>query len=146
MSTWQTLQDNGVDVQEPDDMHGDELDTATPLALGDVVHGRIHPDYDLDVFRIELDRSVRVGLLVTRQGLRLLDEAGVRLAEGQPLPSSISRIIQARLDPGTYYVEVRGGGRVHAPGDTRRQRRVRRPRPRPPAVNRALERRAPGRP
>ena len=105
-----TLQDNGVDVQEPDDMHGDELDTATPLALGDVVHGRIHPDYDLDVFRIELDRSVRVGLLVTRQGLRLLDEAGVRLAEGQPLPSSISRIIQARLDPGTYYVEVRGGG------------------------------------
>ena len=101
---------NGVDVQESDDMHGDELATATPIALGDVVHGRIHPDYDIDLFRLDLDSSVRAGFVAPDGGLtlRLLDETGAFLADSEPLPMPSNRILQRRIGPGTFYVEIGG--------------------------------------
>ena len=41
-------------VGEGSDDHGDTIDSATSLALGSSVDGRIDPEDDLDVFRLDL--------------------------------------------------------------------------------------------
>ena len=50
---WFGVSTNGVVAEESDD-HGDTIDSATSLALGSSVDGRIDPEDDQDVFQLDL--------------------------------------------------------------------------------------------
>ena len=110
------LNTGGVWGQAADD-HGDSFATATNLALGSSVAGRIDPSDDRDVFRLDLSRrsgSTDVWIYTTGE----LDTVGWLYDSGDNLivANSNSFIVgrwtsfhvRANLQPGVYYVAVRG--------------------------------------
>ena len=103
------LREQGVNVALKDE-HGDTLETATVLRLGDVVSDELNPAFDKDYLRFELVSATDVvifaaGILNTSG--RLLDGAGNEFAISYDGGAGFFNfLIQRRLDPGTYYVEV----------------------------------------
>ncbi|MDE0453144.1 MAG: leucine-rich repeat domain-containing protein [Gammaproteobacteria bacterium] len=103
------LREQGVNVAL-EDAHGDTLETATSLRLGDVVSDELNPAFDKDYLRFELVSSTDVvifsaGILDTEG--RLLDAAGNELAVSDDGGAGYFNFhIWRRLDPGTYYLEV----------------------------------------
>ena len=106
------LEENGVRVSALDD-HGDTPDTATQLAFGERVQGRISPNYDEDYFRLDVEQASQVDVSVTGNQNptgRLLDEAGNELERVNEDGSDRNFLIRRQLDPGVYYVVVSATG------------------------------------
>lgn len=103
------IRKRGIKVTLKDE-HGDTLETATALRLGDVVSDELDPAIDKDYLRFELVSATDVvifsaGPLDT--GGRLLDGAGNELWIGDNGGAGFFNFLFRRwLDPGTYYVEV----------------------------------------
>ena len=106
--------------QSTDD-HGDDFHTATPLALGASVAGRIDPGDDRDFFRLDLSgASGTTGVWIYTTGD--LDTLGTLYdVEGNLLVLNDDGVIavqewnfhlRRRVPSGVYYVEVRSYGRA----------------------------------
>ena len=107
------LEAEGVEVTFEDD-HGNTPGTATVLALGETVYGEIEPHFDTDYFRLDLSGPADVQVFteitpgnVGRIAGRLLDGSGAELDRNNDLGGSYNFVIERRLAPGTYFIEVR---------------------------------------
>ena len=105
-------------VGEGSDDHGDTIDSATSLALGSSVDGRIDPEDDKDVFRLDLSsQSSDTDVWIYATGD--LDSFGELLSStGAVIVSNDNSFIEGRwrafhirwdLSPDVYYVRVGGG-------------------------------------
>ena len=110
------LSTGGVGGQAAED-HGDTVATATILALGSSVAGRIDPDGDRDVFKLDLSSTPThndIWIYATGD----LDTFGELLVStGEVIVSNETSHVAGRysafhirrnLSPGVYYVRVRG--------------------------------------
>ena len=91
------------------DSHGESLETATVLRLGDLVPGELNPTYDKDYFRLEVVAATDVATFSTggvNTTGRLLDETGKELVVSRDGGSRKNFLIRRGLDPGIYHVEV----------------------------------------
>ena len=95
----------------PPDDHGNSIDGATPLALGSAVTGSIDPDYDLDMFKLDLsDASEPTDVWIYTSG-ELYTAGGLYDSEGSLIPGNAFydgrniNIVQT-LTSGIYYVSV----------------------------------------
>ena len=104
-------------AQTVDDDHGDTTATATDLALGASASGEIDPAFDRDYFRLDLSgRQGETDVWLYTTGeldslLYLLDEAGGLLFlndDSYIAGRRRSSNIRASVEPGVYYVLVRG--------------------------------------
>ena len=110
-----TLNTVGAGAQTADD-HGNTFGSATPLALGTSLAGRIDPGNDVDVFKLDL--STRSGItdvwmyttgeLDTKGGLYDVDPRRPILWNDDSFISGrrLNFHLRASLAPGTYYVGV----------------------------------------
>lgn len=107
------LEAKGVVVAGLDDSHGDSRQRATDIAVGDTLRGEIDPYYDEDYFRFEISEGTDMAVVVggvasgARAIVRLLDAEGVEIAHGNDDEAHGHILIQRRLVPGVYFVEVR---------------------------------------
>ena len=102
------ISERGVSVAVNDE-HGDTLETATVLRLGDAVPGQLNPTYDKDYFRLEVVQATDVAIFSTgnlNTAGRLLDGAGKELVFSRDGGAGTNFLIRRRLVPGSYYVEV----------------------------------------
>ena len=102
------ISERGVSVAVNDE-HGDTLETATVLRLGGAVPGQLNPTYDKDYFRLEVVQATDVAIFSTGNldtAGRLLDGAGKELVFSRDGGAGTNFLIQRRLVPGSYYVEV----------------------------------------
>ncbi|MCY3814649.1 MAG: fibronectin type III domain-containing protein [Gammaproteobacteria bacterium] len=102
------LEGRGVFVGRTD-AHGDDIDTASPITLGDAVSASIYPAKDRDVFRLRLGASTDVVLYTTGDvdaSVVLYDARRRRLGAYDAQEPGNAKISRA-LDAGDYYVEVR---------------------------------------
>ena len=114
---WFILSTDGAVGQGSDD-HGNTIDSATSLALGSSVDGRIDPEDDQDVFRLDLSRqSSDTDVWIYATGN--LDSFGELLSsKGAVIVSNDKSYFSGRfhafnfrwtLSPDVYYVRVGGG-------------------------------------
>ncbi|MCY4658054.1 MAG: hypothetical protein OXC80_14745, partial [Gammaproteobacteria bacterium] len=95
------------------DDHGDTLATATPIDINQSESGVIEQSGDADVFSVQISQS---GTLTTYSSGstdtvgRLLNSDGTARAEDDDGGNEQNFRIQTNVDPGTYYVEVKGYG------------------------------------
>ena len=110
------LSGGAVGAQTADD-HGNTAETATALALGGSVKGRIDPGFDRDYFRLDLSgQSGETDVWLYTTGdldslLFLLDSEGEILLlndDSYITGRRTSSNIRATVEPGEYYVVVRG--------------------------------------
>ena len=99
------------------DDHGDTTDTATVLTLGIPAMGRLGlggGGYDVDFFRLEITDPTRLIIYTTGSAETrgsLLDDTGTLIAfDEYGSDGGNFRIFAPSLDPGLYYVNVRGFG------------------------------------
>ena len=96
----------------PADDHANSIDGATPLALGSSVTGTIDPDYDLDMFMLDLsDASEPTGVWIYTTGDhdtrgQLYDSAGNALDSDYFYDNRKFQIVKT-LESGIYYVSVK---------------------------------------
>ena len=94
------------------DDHGDTRDTATPLTLGTPATGMLISHDDVDLFRLEIINPTRLIIYTTGEGYTkgsLLDDTGTRIAFDEDAGNGDNfKIFTPLLDPGLYYVDVRG--------------------------------------
>ena len=93
------------------DDHGATSATATLLAVGATLPGRIDGAGDTDVFRVDLLGRAAVEFRTvgsTDTAGELLDSAGARVVADDDGGPGDNFAMTAELDPGVYYVEVRG--------------------------------------
>lgn len=106
------LERRGVVVALVDD-HGDRAADASRIRLGETQRSRLDQNYDIDYFRLELARAADVALFTTgelRPYGRLHGVSGSYVAADVRRGSRNNFLIRSRLDPGTYFLEVRGTG------------------------------------
>ena len=110
------LSGGAVGAQTADD-HGNTAETATALALGGSVKGRIDPGFDRDYFRLDLSgQSGETDVWLYTTGdldslLFLLDSEGEILLlndDSYITGRRTSSNIRGTVEPGEYYVVVRG--------------------------------------
>ena len=92
------------------DIHSDTTATATPISLGDSINGELHSG-DVDYFRIEVTSTVDVSIFTegTIDTIGWLSDGSFPfLAFDDDAGISDNFRILERLDPGTYYIGVRG--------------------------------------
>ena len=100
-----------IELSAPADAHGNDVDGATAVRLGEAVNGTIDPQDDLDVFRFtaeagkEYHIDVELGTLA-EWWVRVLDSNGTELT--QIWDSGIDAPWYA-IGSGDYFVEVKGG-------------------------------------
>ena len=120
-----------VEVRHRVDDHGDTLQSATHLAIGDSLAGEIEFRADEDFFRLDVTQATEVLLSTTSDfdsDFALLDQSGNDVADQQDLfltyevdaeryPAlqaatgdhvAARAVIAFDLEPGVYYIEVRG--------------------------------------
>ncbi|MCY4655978.1 MAG: S8 family serine peptidase, partial [Gammaproteobacteria bacterium] len=110
---------NGTSTPSPDppdpgnDDHGSTIADATPIEIGQSESGVIEQSGDADVFSVQISQS---GSLTTYSSGstdtvgRLLNSDGTARAEDDDGGNGQNFRIQTNVDPGTYYVEVKGYG------------------------------------
>ena len=95
----------------PQDDHGDTIATATGVSIPSDTNGEIGASGDEDFFRFTLTRRMEVTAKTTSSidtyGY-LLDASGETLADNDDADGRYDFRIVAVLNPGTYYVRVRG--------------------------------------
>ena len=107
-TTIETLKEQGTYVFHEDD-HGDTWSTASDLAFGSTVTGRMNePDrYDVDVFRLQPEEATFASIIDFTKGgivgIRVFTETGDLLGECHP---AFECRIQAYLEPRAHYIEV----------------------------------------
>lgn len=93
------------------DDHGDISATASLLPLGSALVGEIGSSADTDVFRVDLPGSATVEFRTVgqtdTQG-ELLDSAGGRIMSDDDAGPGENFSFEAEIDPGVYYLSVRG--------------------------------------
>ena len=99
-----------ADPEPPDgDDHGNDIASATNLALGGRQSGRIDPAGDKDYFRIQVAESGTLTVYTTSdmdtEG-RLFDGSGRRLASDSDGGAGFNFRIEREVDAGAYYAEV----------------------------------------
>ena len=98
-----------TDPEPPGDDHGNDIASATNLALGGRQSGRIDPAGDKDYFRIQVAESGTLTVYTTggtdTYG-RLFDSSGTRLTTNDDGGASNNFRIRREVDAGTYYAEV----------------------------------------
>ena len=98
------------------DDHGDTYADSTVLGIGMVVPGALDAG-DTDVFRLELlgtaEIQVRTSGQTDTRG-ELIDSTGARLMSDDDSGPGDNFSMTAELEPGVYYVEVRGGPGTYA--------------------------------
>ncbi len=101
------------DGGSPDD-HGNDIDSATVISVGDVIEGVLEYDGDLDLFRFTAEAGhhyridVEIRTLHDSQ-VRLLDSDGWHLEYSEDFgESNAARIVWEAPESGDYYVEVSG--------------------------------------
>ncbi len=102
------LTERGISVALNDE-HGESLESATTLRLGDLVPGELNPTYDRDYFLLEMVGAADVAIFSTgavNTTGRLFDATGKELVFSREGGSRSNFLIRRRLEPGTYYVEV----------------------------------------
>ena len=86
------------------DLHGDSLESATPLALGTVAEGEVDVSFDVDYFRLEIQDATPVAIFSTGR----FDTAGMLRSEAGQFLATKSQttnfLIRRPLRPGVYYV------------------------------------------
>ena len=91
------------------DDHGNDIASATNLALGGRQSGRIDPAGDRDYFRIQVAESGTLTVYTTgemdTEG-RLFDGSGRRLASNSDSGAVFNFRIEREVDAGAYYAEV----------------------------------------
>ena len=93
------------------DDHGDTRSTATSLSLGSSRSGRIDPGGDVDYFQVQISGSGELTVHTTGSTDTygtLQDGSGSRLARDDDGGSGRNFRIEHRVNPGTYFIEVRG--------------------------------------
>ena len=102
----------GSDGGGSGDDHGDTRDTATTLTLGTPATGMLISDDDVDLFRLEIINPTRLEIYTTGRAYlkgSLLDDTGTRIAFDEEAGDGGNfKIFTPLLDPGLYYVDVRG--------------------------------------
>ena len=91
------------------DDHGNDITSATNLALGGQQSGRIDPVGDKDYFRIQVTQSGTLTVHTTGGTDtfgRLFDSSGTRLTTNDDGGASTNFRIEREVDAGTYYAEV----------------------------------------
>ena len=92
---------------------GDTRQTATTLTVGTSRTEAINPDNDIDYFSVQINQTGQLTVWTTGSldtvG-RLENSAGTTLAENDDGGSSANFSITLDVEPGTYYVRVRGYG------------------------------------
>ena len=98
-------------LQTSDDNHGDDIDSATEIALNTRVSGAIYESDDIDIFRFQLDETTLIAAGDFQDGeffsqtnclrYEILDENGDIL--DPPGPGCLAYAV---LEPGTWYVLV----------------------------------------
>ena len=100
-----------VTVSAGGDDHGNTRSTATSLSLGSSRSGRIDPGGDVDYFRVQVsgsgDLTVHTTGSTDTYGT-LQDGSGSRLTRDDDGGSGRNFRIEHRVNPGTYYIQVRG--------------------------------------
>ena len=95
----------------PPDDHGDTRESATPLAFGSSQSGEIETFNDVDYFRLDITGAA-AALLVTTGDLdtagTLYSQFGVQLTADNAGGSGGNFRIPYDLEPGVYYLSVRG--------------------------------------
>ncbi len=100
-----------VTVSAGGDDHGNTRSTATSLSLGSSLSGRIDPGGDVDYFRVQILRSGELTVHTTGSTDTygtLHDASGARLVRNDDGGSGRNFRIEHPVNPGTYYIQVRG--------------------------------------
>lgn len=98
-----------IDAPPPPDDHGDDCDSATPLALGASADGEIESAGDRDFFRVEVTEAGTLSAFTTGSTDTvgtLLDQSCAPLIVDQDSGLDSNFSISAALSPGTYHVAV----------------------------------------
>ena len=105
------------------DDHSNTIAEATALTLNTSIPGRIDPANDVDYFSIEIRDTPAIvsifstGITSLDPVASLQDNTGDELASNDDIESGrLNFLIQARLNPGTYYIQV-GSYRSRSTGD-----------------------------
>ena len=101
-----------------EDDHGDTYTDSTILGVGSAVPGALDAG-DTDVFRLELVGSAEIEVRTTGQTDtrgELIDSTGARLVSDDDSGPGDNFSLTAELQPGVYYVEVRGGPGTYTVG------------------------------
>ena len=103
------LESRGAFVGFRDD-HGDTISAATTLALGETMNGGIGSSFDSDYFRFEVSTVADVAVFTTGANTRgvLQTGTGLSLASDSSSGAVDNFLIRQHLQPGYYYVRVRG--------------------------------------
>ena len=94
------------------DLHVDEV-TVTEIELNTSVSGTIERENNLDYFSLEIDTPTYANIFTTdtlNTIGTLIDSAGNALQTDDQSGEKNNFLIRARLDPVTYYIEVRSSG------------------------------------
>lgn len=91
------------------DDHGNDVESATNVILGQATSGYIETDGDIDFFRVELSTSTQL-ISYTSGSLdtlgQLLDEDGEVLSEDDDSGTGRNFRIESELEPGTYFLRI----------------------------------------
>lgn len=103
------LESRGAFVGFRDD-HGNTNSAATPLILGEPSAGGIGSSFDTDYFRFEIATATDIAIFTTGANTRgdLQTGRGLSLASDSSSGALDNFLIRRDLQPGNYYVRVRG--------------------------------------